>query len=75
MAKQLMINHMFSSISKDEIFVSISQDLEALNANLKKEKTLAKPTMPRTSVGHSRKKVKLHLLKSKFQRLVKKVKV
>ena len=65
MAKQLMINHMFSSISKDERFVSISQDLEALNAHLEKEKALAKPTMPMRSVECPRNEVKLYLLKPK----------
>ena len=48
MAKQLMINQMFSSINKDERFASISQDKEALEANLEKEVALAKPTMPKT---------------------------
>ena len=75
MAKQLLINHMFSSISKDERFLSISQDVTALNADLEKEKAVAKPTMPKRSVGRPRKKVKLHLLKSKLEKPMKKVKV
>ena len=75
MAKQLMINHMYSSISKDERFVSISQDLEALNVHLEKAKAMSKPTMPKRSIGCLRKDVKLHLLKPKLERPMKKVKV
>ena len=75
MAKQLMINQMFSSINKDERFASISQDVEALNADLEKEKALAKPTMPKRGVGCPRKEVKVHLLKSKLEKPMKKVKV
>ena len=75
MAKQLMINQMFSSINKDEIFASISQDVEALNADLEKEKALPKPTMPERGVGRLSKEVKLHLLKPKLEKPMKKVKV
>ena len=70
-----MINHMFSSINKDERFLSIFQDVEALNADLEKEKALAKPTIPKRSVGRPTKEVKLHLLKSKLEKPMKKVKV
>ena len=45
------------------------------NADLEKEKVVAKPTMPKRSVGHPRKEVKLHLLKSKLEIPIKKVKV
>ena len=75
MTKQLMMNHMFHSISKDERFVSIFQDLEALTSDLEKEKALAKPTMPKRSVERPRKEVKVHLLKPKLERPMKKVKV
>ena len=70
-----MINQIFSSINKDKRFASIAQDMEALNADLEKEKALAKPTMPKRGVGCPRKEVELHLLKPNVEKPMKKVKI
>jgi uncharacterized protein (UPF0212 family) len=76
MAKhQLMIDIMFSSISKTEKFVFILYDLEVFNAKLEKERALLKSLVAKKIVGHSIKEIKLHLLVPKLEKAIKKMKV
>jgi hypothetical protein len=69
--KQLIIDHMFRCISKEERFDTIIHDLEVLNSEKEKEQTIG---VPKRSVGRPRKEVKMHLLKPKVEKSMKKKK-
>jgi hypothetical protein len=66
--KLLMIDHIFSCVSKDERFVSISHDLEVFNAEHEKEQATPKPSVLKKNVRRHRKEVKLNLLKPKLEK-------
>jgi hypothetical protein len=57
--KQLMINNLFSTISKNERFYSIFHDLEMFKAAVDKEQALQKASASKKKVGHPKKEVHL----------------
>jgi hypothetical protein len=69
--KQLMIDRLFSCISKEERFETIIHDLEVFNAEKEKEQAAASSSVPKRHVGRPRKEAHIHLLKPKVEKVLK----